>query len=83
LGIGNCRAADGALGAKAEGVDIFVSNDRDFTEPDDTAQRFQARIRVMLPVGFLRDVLGRTSEALEAIRHRGWEDLARQRWDAE
>lgn len=57
-------------------ADIFVSSDRDFTEPAATAERFRQRIRVMLPAVFLRDVLGWSSDALEAIRHRRWEDLA-------
>jgi hypothetical protein len=57
-------------------VDIFVSSDRDFTEPTATAERFRSRIRVMLPAVFLRDVVGWSSEAMEAIRTRTWEDLA-------
>lgn len=57
-------------------VDIFVTSDRDFTDPDATTERFRARVRVMLPAVFLRDVLGWSSEALEAIRSRAWEDMA-------
>jgi predicted nucleic acid-binding protein len=64
-----------ALALLDGGVDIFVTNDRDFTDPDATAERFQKRVRVMLPAVFLRDVLGWSSEALEAIRNRTWEDL--------
>ena len=59
---------------KAE-VDIFVTNDRDLSEPDATAERFRNQVRVMLPAVFLRDVIGWSSEALEAIRNRTWEDL--------
>jgi len=58
-------------------VDIFVTSDRDFTDPSWTAERFRKRVRVMLPAVFLRDVLGWSSEALEAIRDCGWEDLDR------
>ncbi len=61
------------------GVDIFVSNDRDFTDLTATAERFQTRVRVMLPAVFLRDVLGWSSEALEAIRTRTWADLLAER----
>jgi predicted nucleic acid-binding protein len=60
-------------------VDIFVSNDRDFTDPTATAERFRTRVRVMLPAVFLRDVLGWSSEALEAIRTRTWADLLDER----
>ena len=56
-------------------VDIFVSSDRDFTDPTATAERFQARVRVMLPAVFLRDALGWSSAALESIRTRTWADL--------
>jgi hypothetical protein len=61
------------------GVDIFVSSDRDFTDPTATAERFRTRVRVMLPAVFLRDVLGWSSEALEAIRTRTWQDLLHER----
>lgn len=60
-------------------VDIFVSSDRDFTEPNATAERFRAEVRVMLPAVFLRDVLGWSSEALETIRTRAWADLLHER----
>ena len=64
-----------ALALLAHDVDIFVSSDRDFTEPTATAPRFRSRIRVLLPAIFLRDVLGWSSEALEEIRNRTWADL--------
>jgi hypothetical protein len=56
-------------------VDILISSDRDFTDPSATADRFRTRVLVMLPAVFLRDVLGWSSEVLEAIRMRTWEDL--------
>jgi len=59
-------------------ADIFVSNDRDFTDPGATTVRFQSRVRVMLPAVFLRDVVGWSSEALERIRTRSWKDLGGQ-----
>jgi hypothetical protein len=67
-----------ALALLAGDVDILVSNDRDFTDPTATAERFQRRVTVMLPAVFLRDVVGWSSEALEAIRNRTWEQLANQ-----
>ena len=60
-------------------VDIFVSSDRDFTDPTATAERFRSRVRVLLPALFLREVLGWSSEGLEAIRNRSWGDLASPR----
>jgi predicted nucleic acid-binding protein len=56
-------------------VDIFVTNDRDFTDPGATASRFSERVKVMLPAVFLRDVLGWRPEALESIRNRSWRDM--------
>jgi predicted nucleic acid-binding protein len=59
-------------------ADIFVTNDRDFTDPGATAERFQRRVRVMLAAVFLRDVLGWSPEALEAVRGRSWEGVLRE-----
>jgi predicted nucleic acid-binding protein len=67
-----------ALALLAGDVDVFVSSDRDFTEPAATADRFRDRVRVMLPAVFLRDVVGWSPEALETIRNRTWEDVADQ-----
>jgi hypothetical protein len=64
-----------ALTLLAGDVDIFVTNNRDFTDPDATAQRFRDRVRVMLPAVFLREVLGWRAEDLEAIRNRTWQDI--------
>lgn len=65
-----------ALTLLAGDVDIFVTNDRDFTDPDSTARRFCDRVRVMLPAVFLREVMGWRAEDLEAIRNRTWRDIA-------
>jgi len=54
-------------------VDIFVTNDRDFTDPGATAPGFSERVRAMLPAVFLRDVLGWRPESLEVIRNRTWQ----------
>ena len=64
-----------ALAVLEAAVDIFVTNDRDFTDSGATAGRFHAAVRIMLPAVFLREVLGWSSEALEAIRNRRWDDL--------
>jgi predicted nucleic acid-binding protein len=56
-------------------VDIFVTNDRDFTDTAAAADRLIARVRIMLVAVFLRDVLGWRPESLEKIRHRRFEDL--------
>jgi predicted nucleic acid-binding protein len=56
-------------------VDVFVTNDRDFTDPYATAAHFREHVGVMLPAVFLRDIMGWTSERLEQIRYRTWEDL--------
>ncbi len=64
-----------ALALLASDVEVFVTNDKDFTEPGATAPRFRERIRVMLPAVFLRQVMGWDAEMLEAIRHRTWADL--------
>jgi predicted nucleic acid-binding protein len=64
-----------ALALLAAGVDVFVTTDRDFTDPGAVAERFSRQVRVMLPAVFLRDALGWSSEALEAIRSRTWPDL--------
>jgi hypothetical protein len=56
-------------------VEVLVTNDRDFTDPLATAERFRDHILPMLPPVFLREVLGWPSEALESIRHRTWADF--------
>jgi predicted nucleic acid-binding protein len=65
-----------ALALLEGGADIFVTNDRDFTDPDATAERFRLQVHVMLAAVFLRDVLGWSPQALETIRNRTWEDLS-------
>lgn len=64
-----------ALALLDGGADVFVSNDRDFTAPGATADRLNARVRIMLVAVFLREVLGWSPESLETIRNRQWEDL--------
>ena len=65
-----------ALSIIAAEVDCFVTYDRDFTDEDETTRRVREAIPgIMLPPVFLRDVMGWTSEELEAIRGRDWGDL--------
>jgi len=65
-----------ALALMAARVEVFVTNDRDFTDEGAVHRRFAASVDIMLPPVFLRDVAGWTSEEVEAIRNRGWEDMA-------
>jgi predicted nucleic acid-binding protein len=60
-----------ALAALQAQVDVLVSNDKDLTE----SEALQAQVPVLLPAVFLRDLMGWTSEELEAIRHRTWHEL--------
>lgn len=65
-----------ALSVQAAHVDYFVTYDRDFTDPGATTWKVRKAIPgIMLPPVFLRDVMGWTSEELEAIRNREWSDL--------
>lgn len=65
-----------ALSVGAAKVDHFVSYDRDFTDQNETTAAVRQLIpSILLPPVFLRDVMGWTSEELEAIRRREWADL--------
>ncbi|MDX1993624.1 MAG: putative toxin-antitoxin system toxin component, PIN family [bacterium] len=64
-----------ALAAIAAKVDFLVSQDRDLTDSGQTTECLHQRVRVLLPAVFLREQMNWTSEALENIRKRNWEDL--------
>jgi predicted nucleic acid-binding protein len=65
-----------ALSVIAARVDFFVTYDRDFTDEHATTVRVHTAIPgICLPPIFLRDIMGWTSEQLEIIRHRTWDDL--------
>lgn len=65
-----------ALSVIGARVDFFVTYDRDFTDDHPSTARVQAAIPgICLPPIFLRDVMGWTSEQLEAVRQRTWADL--------
>jgi hypothetical protein len=61
-----------ALAARNAKVDCLVSQDKGLTDPGEPIHKF---ITVLLPARFLREKMGWTSEALEAIRHRNWENM--------
>jgi predicted nucleic acid-binding protein len=64
-----------ALAAINAQVDYLISQDRDLTDQDETTDRLRQRLTILLPATFLRQHMGWTSEALEAIRKRVWKDL--------
>jgi len=61
-----------ALAAIKAQVDYLVSSDKDLTEPNEALHQ---RLTVLLPGTFLREHMGWSSEALETIRTRTWDDL--------
>ena len=61
-----------ALAAINTAADYLISQDKDLTEPTEPIHQ---RLKVLLPGTFLRHYMGWSSEALEAIRTRNWEDL--------
>jgi putative PIN family toxin of toxin-antitoxin system len=67
-----------ALAAINSRVDYLVSQDKDLTAQDETTEELRQRLNVLLPGAFLRQHMGWTSEALEAIRRRTWNDLQEQ-----
>ena len=64
-----------ALAAIVAGVEYVVSEDKDFTAQDESTAELRRHLKAMLSGTFLREVMGWTSEQLEAIRHRKWSDL--------
>jgi predicted nucleic acid-binding protein len=63
-----------ALAAINAGVDYLVSSDKDLTDPGESIHE---HVNVLLPGAFLRQHMGWTSDQLEAIRQRNWDDLER------
>lgn len=64
-----------ALAAIASKADYLVTTDKDFAAQDETTAELRRRLQVLQPGTFLRQVMGWTSEQLEAIRHRKWSDI--------
>ena len=63
-----------ALAAINANVDLFISQDKDFTDPQNV--QLHERLVVQLPGTFLRLHMGWSSDALEAIRGRTWSDFS-------
>jgi predicted nucleic acid-binding protein len=63
------------LAAIKAGVDYLVSEDKDLTARDETTARLHEKLTVMLSGTFLRQMMGWTSDELEAVRHRTWADF--------
>lgn len=61
-----------AVAALQAQVDYLISNDKDLTESAELTRR----LPVLLPAVFLREVMGWSSQELESIRHRTWQELA-------
>lgn len=61
-----------AINAK---VDYLVSEDKDLTAQDKTTAELRRQVKAIVSGTFLREVMGWTSEQLEAIRHRKWSEL--------
>jgi predicted nucleic acid-binding protein len=64
-----------ALAAINAKVDYLVSEDKDLSAQDETTAELRRHIKVLISGTFLREVMGWTSEDLEKIRHRKWDDL--------
>ena len=64
-----------ALAAIAAKVDYVVSEDKDLSAQDETTSELRHHIKVFIAGTFLRDIMGWTSEELEKIRHRTWDDM--------
>jgi predicted nucleic acid-binding protein len=64
-----------ALAAISAGVDYVISADKDFTVQDESTAELRRHVKILLSGTFLREVMGWTSEQLEAIRHRKWSDM--------
>jgi predicted nucleic acid-binding protein len=61
-----------ALSAIVARVDYLVTNDKDFTDVDATTSELRAQIHPITVGRFLKEVMGWSSEELEAIRSRTW-----------
>jgi len=64
-----------ALAAINAKVDYLVTQDRDFTDRNESNAELHAKLKIILPSTFLREHMGWTSEALETVRNRTWRDL--------
>lgn len=67
-----------ALAAIVAKADYLVSEDKDLTVQDESTAELRRQVKVMLSGTFLREVMGWTSEQLEAIRYRTWSDISEE-----
>lgn len=65
-----------ALAAIKAHADYLVTNDKDLTAVDATMDVLREQIQPIIVGRFLREVMGWSSEMLEAVRRRNWRDLA-------
>ena len=65
-----------ALSAIAARVNYLISADKDLTTQDETTEELRRHVKVILSGTFLREVMGWTSEELESIRNRKWNDIS-------
>jgi len=72
-----------ALAAISANVDYVVSEDKDLTSQDATTAELRRHLNVLLSGTFLRQAMGWTSEELEAIRHRTWDQVPQEATEAE
>lgn len=64
-----------ALAAIEAGVDCLVSEDKDLTVRDVSTAELRRRLPVYLSGTFIREMMGWSSEHLEAVRGRRWQDF--------
>ena len=65
-----------ALAAIEAGVNCLVSEDKDLTIHDETTVELRKLLPVYLSGTFLRELMGWSTEQLEAVRGRRWQDIA-------
>ena len=65
-----------ALAAIEAGADCLVSEDKDLTVRDESTAELRRRLPVYLSGTFLREVMGWSTERLETVRGRRWQDIA-------
>lgn len=64
-----------ALAAIEAGVDVFVTNDTDFTDRDESTALLRTKLEPISIGRFLHEVMGWRSPDLERIRRRTWDDV--------
>jgi predicted nucleic acid-binding protein len=69
-----------AVVATKNKLDYLVSNDKDFTATDDTTKKIKKKITCLTAGNFLKEVMGWTSENLEKIQRRKWEELEQENY---